>query len=536
MIDRGFRGAGAKTAALIAGAAALLFLILGARFAQAQNVWIDESTQLLGSGLPLGRLFSWLAGRFEPLGVPGDRMPPVSYIADALCGRTLCGTVTAYRLLHALIAAAGVGGLVLLVARRYGWIGAVASGAFLALAPQMLTTGVEIRAYPIFFAVTVLQLWLLYRLIDSAPLSPPRLLAFALAGVLAIYTHFFGVISSSALFTGLIAARARNWGDLIRIGSAWAIVLLSAAGIAPFVMGATAISTGVENGGAPGLGDIATYLLRVIGHSSMMLHPWLTAIFGVGLATLLALGLLSQARLAAAEPRATAEPAFAVGVALIAGVGVTILAAFVIHGFNPLKPSYSIWTVPLIALLAGAGAARIDALSPLAWLAAAAMVAAIVPLTITFERHADWFVHGPERAIAAEVGDAPERTAIVYLGDDWAYAYFPMIYRYQGRLGQYRIDAQGALHAIGAGGDPAPGPIPMATLRRYDRLLLVSIALRSYRELHAYEQGYLGPVDTQPIGGDVLGAGAGAWISAKAVISPGLYWLRMTRLQRTDTP
>ncbi|WP_174273812.1 glycosyltransferase family 39 protein, partial [Sphingomonas bacterium] len=276
----------------IAIVAALIFILLAGYFATLQNVWVDESTQLLGSALPPGRMIAWLAGHPEPLGVPPDRMPPVSYAIDALCGRSLCGTVLGFRLLHMAIAAAAIAALVLLAAWRYGWLSAVVAGALLTLTPQMVQTGVEIRAYPLFFAATILQIILLYRLIEREPLSSGGLIAFALAGVLAIYTHFFGVISSSALFSGLIAARARSRREALWIGGAWALVLLSAVGIAPFVMGASAISQGVENGGPPTPAAIATFLLRIIGHSSMMLHPALVAIFCLALGLLLLIAAL----------------------------------------------------------------------------------------------------------------------------------------------------------------------------------------------------------------------------------------------------
>uniref|UniRef100_UPI0015751256 hypothetical protein n=1 Tax=Sphingomonas bacterium TaxID=1895847 RepID=UPI0015751256 len=162
------------------------------------------------------------------------------------------------------------------------------------------------------------------------------------------------------------------------------------------------------------------------------------------------------------------------------------------------------------------------------------MIAALVPMTAVFVTHADWFVHGPEREVAAQVEDQPGRTAIVYLDAGWAYAYYPLVYRYRGALAQYMLSADGVLHAIGAGGNPATPPISFAELRRRDRLLLVSIQPRTYQALRARAEGYLDPVDTQPPSGGSLGAAAGAWNVADAIVRPGIYWLRLTRLQRTD--
>ena len=86
----------------------LLFLLLGIHFARAQNLWIDESTQLSGSRLPLATMVGWLTGHGPGLGVPPDRMPPISYLVDALVWTSGCSTDLCFRLVHLAAAAAGL--------------------------------------------------------------------------------------------------------------------------------------------------------------------------------------------------------------------------------------------------------------------------------------------------------------------------------------------------------------------------------------------------------------------------------------------
>ncbi|WP_150122029.1 hypothetical protein, partial [Sulfitobacter sp. HI0129] len=66
--------------ALLALATCALFVAMAGLFALRQSIWIDETTQLSGLALDFRTQLAWLAGSSDVnLGVPPDRMPPLSY-------------------------------------------------------------------------------------------------------------------------------------------------------------------------------------------------------------------------------------------------------------------------------------------------------------------------------------------------------------------------------------------------------------------------------------------------------------------------
>lgn len=526
---------GRPSAAIVTAICCLIFFACGVEFALAQNLWIDESTQLSGATLGLGRLFTWLTGVREPsFGVPPDRMPPISYLIDAACYRTVCGAPIAWRILHLLFATAGVGVATGLVARRHGAVAGLVTGLLLALSPKLTELGVEIRAYPIFFAVTCVQIALLFRLIAAERVTPKGLGLFLLLGLASAYTHFFGLVSSMALFTGLFAARARTVREAGWIAGAAVLLAVLCVGLAPFIMTASAISKN-EVQTDHSLHGLVAYFLRLAGHPANVLSPIGAALFFGPLLGLLAVAAVRIVRGFAGEGAAyRRDPIVALAVALASGLVVTLLAAFVVKGFNPLKPTYSLWVLPVLAVLLGGlcgqgGPARLTQIArglALLMLLGSAWGEAIMV------RHAGWFVHGPSSAIRDVVGGDPADTAIVYQGD-WGYGFFPTYYYYHQALDQWLIAPDGQLQKIGLGGAPAAAdPAPLASKRR---IVLVRITLRDYHDLRALQAR--GP---DRAGGNgaapALPADQPAFnhLSATQRISlPGLYWTDIATFERT---
>lgn len=467
----------------------LLFLAFGFHFGAIQNVWIDESTQLSGATLPLGRLIAWLSGTREAsFGVPADRMPPISYLIDAACYRTVCTAPVAWRMLHLLIAAGGLAAATWAVARRYGGTAGLVAGLFLALSPKLTEMGVEIRAYPIFFAITCLQIAMLLRLVDAERLRARSIGLFLLLGVASAYTHFFGLVSSMALFTGLFAARATTIREAIAIAAAAVVLVVLCLGLAPFVMTASAISRDVVQTDRSGHG-LALYVLRLVGHPANVVPQIGAAFFFVPLAGLIVVAAIRIVRgFGASGLDYRRDALVALAVTLASGIAVTLLAAFVVKGFNPLKPSYSLWVLPVLAALLGAlwaqGAeGRLDRITQgLAIL----MLLGAATGELFLMRHPGWFVHGPSSAIRAAVGDDPADTAVVYQGE-WAYGFFPIYYYYHAGLDQWLVTPDGQLQKIGLGGDPAAAdPAPLAAKRR---IVLARITLRDYHDLRVLRAG-----------------------------------------------
>ncbi len=513
----------------IAPALLLVVLVYAAGaglFAQAQNVWIDETTQLSGATLAPGTLLAWLTGATKiPFGVPPDRMPPVSYFIDAL-GWQLWGTnPLAFRIYHAVIAGAGLGLLVLATARRFGTQAALITGLVLALSPKLIDTAVEIRAYPIFFALSCAQLALLVR--GDVAARPGRLALFLLLSLVSAYNHFFGVVASSAFFIAVFID-APDVRSAVRAVAGYALVLLCCIGLKPFISGAAAISS-LTQSATPGAGDIASFLVQLLGSGSLMVNPVIAVLYfgGVGLLVLLgAIGLGSVVLRRGVAARH--EPALGIALALAAGIVVSIGAAFLLKGFNALSPRYSIWMLPGVALLIGlAGAGKIVPRGGIAALARAIGLALLAIGALwgasLFLKRVDWFVHGPSRAIETMIADADGPVALVHVGTGWPWGYFPLYWHHRDGLTQWLLTPDGkAVIRIGRGGDAKGSPQPLTALAGQQQLLVSRIDLLDFNDLRALQSAGRGEPREQTLELAPSLAAAG-WRGGKAIYRPGNY-------------
>lgn len=507
-----------------------LFVVGGVVFARAQNVWVDETTQLSGISLPLGRMIAWLTGAREPaLGVPPDRMPPISYIVDAAFWRLWGDNLFAFRMLHLAIAVAGLAVLLDAVRFRIGVAAMVVAGLLLTLLPKLTDQVVEIRSYTMLFALSCGQVAMVLRRRDKAGWS--WIVAFAALGLISSYTHFFGVVATSAFFVALFVA-SESRAAALRIIAVYAALLLLWAGLIPFVTGAASASAALDRADMS-LGGVVTYLLKLIGHSANLL-TWQGAALLFGGALLLAAmtlaGLAWQARREGDAVRR--DPVVILVVALIAGLGATLAAGLVVIGFNPTKPSYSVWMIPVIATVIGAAFAK-----PLPGrIAAGARVLAAAIMLIgaawgqwDFLSRADWFAHGPEVALSRAVTSAGPRTAVVYIGPAWAFGYYPQYWRRRDALDQWLLadDGQG-VHRIARGGDPSGPAQPLATLDRYDAIVVARIDLSSYRDFRSKVSG------TAIAEGAIVDQGFPDrhWSAGQAVATPGFIALTTQTIVR----
>lgn len=523
----------AKLAALMSVLAVFFFSTI-LYFARIQTVWIDETTQLRGSHLPIGRLISWLSGSPMQLGVPPDRMPPISYLVDKAYLQLGFTGEFPLRLLHASLYTVGVAVLLWVIGRRWGLLAALVAGLLLTGTPQVVNTAVEIRAYPLFLGLTAVAVAQFIRLFDTPALDIGRLALFTIVAALLGYVHFFGLVAASALYCGLVVARARSRRELLFTCGSWGITLLAAAGLAPFIAASHGLSDGrpaVATRVSPR--EIALYFTRLIGHPAMDLFPPALGLFLLGMAGLMLLALI---RMRASLPRplrsAPADPAAGLTVAITAGLVATLVAALFASGFDALKASYSIWLVaPLAALVASALA--YDKVRRVAVALVAPLLVGIVVMQVLFVAHAGWFVQSPEDVLRQVVGSNDQDVAIIYVGDEWAFGYFPMVYRYNG-LSQYRLDAGGKIHMIQSGGSVSKQPISANSLRGYSRLLLVSIQTRTYQDMRQLLNTDGGGA-TRTLPEADLPAFAD-WRASRTVERPGLYQLRVTPLQRVPAP
>jgi 4-amino-4-deoxy-L-arabinose transferase-like glycosyltransferase len=465
----------------------IIFLFSAYWFARAQNIWVDETTQLSGITLGPRQLIAWLSGNYHPpFGVPADRMPPVSYFIDMLGWRLWGDNELAFRLYHAAITAGGIVILMAALARRYSLRAALIAGLLLALSPRLVATAVEIRAYPILLALSCAQVSLLIR--GDVANNARRLTLFLILGLLSGYTHFFGLIATSA-YTAAVFIDSRDWKSAARVVAGYILLLALWAGLAPFVSGASSISDADAVNGTS-LSDIVAFLAQILISNATMVDPIVAGVCIAGAALLILLGTVGLGLKATSVGLAIRhEPAIGLAIALASGIAVTVLAGLLVAHFNALAPRYSIWMLPpLIVLLALAADGVASAPGRVASLARSVgggflLVGSLAAASL-FLMRADWYVHGPSRTLETMVDRATKPVAILHIGDTWAWGYFPLYRTHRDALPQWLLTADGqSAIRITRGGDASGQPVPLSTLSNQMTLVASHVELKSYDDL-----------------------------------------------------
>jgi len=434
------------------------FLGAAGYFAGLQALWVDETTQLSGLALPLSEQLSWLLHRTDPgLGVPPDRMPPISYWLGSLWGAVFGLTETSLRWfgIACILAAAPA---LYLAGRR---VGGAASGRFMLAsalwAPGIIAQAVEIRAYPPFFAFAAWATCLFASLVFDTRNRSARwgkLIALGAVVVLATYTHFFGIVFGACLFAALLADRLATRGPVLPVLAVGTGTALICAGVAPFALAAVALSSDAAAAAAPrSLGETlsasARLAVRTFAHSSHFIHLAVATLLAAGLVGLFALSVTMPARtkrLILLAPLLVAFP-------VLAGLNL------VISGFDVLAVHYNIWMVPIAALFLSAPlAAETNSWhGRLARSSAALVVAAQLAATTLFVLSASYFTHGPGEWVADTI-DEPARTLVIHdPNGPWAHVYFPIHF----------LHGSGVTHILAVPGAPqritAEGLSPLRT-------------------------------------------------------------------------
>jgi hypothetical protein len=403
---------------LASGCVGVIALFVGsaALFLPHQSIWIDESTQL--SGLTLGpvEVARWLVdARRQDFGVPGDRMPPLSYWLGGAWAQLFGLTETSLRW-FGIVCAAPAAGLVFLTAyRTFGPLPAWAAGLFFALSPNVCCTAVDIRAYPLFLLTSAAALYCFMRLVtDVEGGRQGTWAALAIWIVLGIYVHFFGVVLAGALLLALLVERLYRKQSVAPVLVIGVAVAFCAAGIIPFILGSVTLSGG---GGErrDRVYEVVQLLYRLVAHGTMRVYGAAESSALLGAAALGIIGFLLPA---------TKRGAYLALVgSLAAGLGVSIAANFVLSAFTAAKVSYATWAVPgvCVALAAGLSVER-------RWLRSLAGAAAVLLLAgesagvAQLWTHGEYFAHGPHKPLQALLGELDiSRTAVMHDGQSDTY-------------------------------------------------------------------------------------------------------------------
>jgi hypothetical protein len=447
-------------AALVAAAVAV-FAVLAGAFAAHQAIWVDETTQLSGLTLPPGQQFAWLAGRIDPgFGVPPDRMPPLGYVAGTLWAMLFGLGEAQMRWLGIVLVAAAAPALYLSGRRAGGVAGGVLVLALVLLSGNVIVNAVEIRAYALFFCLAAWAVHFLVAIVlsDEPALERHRILLMAVFLLLAVHTHFFGVVAACCLFAALLADRLLRRRSLRMVWIGAAYVAVAGLGILPFVQAAVAVSadaTAAGGGAAEAARGMARLVWRLVVHPvQLAATPAMLVYLGAlgVLAVLLALRILGRDAGGAGDGSRRAALVLVLPVVLaVAGLGASSL---VVRGFDVLAPHYNIWLLPLPAIVL-AMALRPGRGGRFARVAAAVAVIGLIPGAATLLRTPALYSHGPGEWLAAQLGEVPEATILIHdAGGVWGQAYFPVHFLTGGRAEQW-LDEGGRLSRIRPGGlDP----------------------------------------------------------------------------------
>lgn len=426
------------------------FAGLAIAFARTQAIWIDETTQMSGLGLPWGAQFDWLKGGENPIpGVPPDRMPPLSYwlgkLWSAVFGLSemsmrsfgifamICGAPAIF------MAARDIGG------RKAGPFLPALVLAMIYLAPGMIVQAGEIRAYPLYFAFAAWALFAYLRALIH-PKAGKWLIMLAVFCLAAGYTHFFGTVMAGLMWLSLLIIRLARGEAALPVLLGGVVTALLFAGLIPFVMAAISLSSGADPQ-APGLAEVirdsARMATRLWLHGVHLSSPAIAGAALLGMAALVVVALLN---LGQAGP---------VGIGLLLPVVLAMLVLPLLRlgigGFDVLAPHYNLWLVPVFTLFAATGLVAVR-LQNVALGATLLLIAAHLVADARLIRYSETYAHGPGEWIAAAISD-PAQTIVIHDGTGtWGHAYFPLYFLTAGKLTQVLRDGNGAEQLLFPGG------------------------------------------------------------------------------------
>lgn len=418
-----------------------LFVASAASFLRFQSIWIDETTQMSGLALGFGRLFPWLMGQGPDLGVPPDRMPPLSYLLGMLWGGVGSMSETSMRWFGVCCSVVGVLATALAARRAVGPLAALVAAVLLLLSPTLLAYAPEIRAYPLLFMFAASATYAFIRALQADEGDRTRWLAGVTAAlVLTTYTHYFGVVLAAALLTALLVDAVRFRKPVPPVLLAGAAVAVLSAGIVPFVAAAVQLS------GGPAQPIVFTDVVvrasklvyRLYGHPALANSTAMTAVASAGFGLLLLGSVLAARRMGAA--------CAGLLVAAVVGLAIVVGAAFATRTFDTLAPQYNLWLLPIVVVLLSRGAVGLTGWrSALGAVGLALLVAGCGYAVLQIHARPGVYAHGPQRQIIALL-DAlgPSQVDIVYEtagGATPGHLFFPFRYHYGTALPQYKAES-----------------------------------------------------------------------------------------------
>jgi uncharacterized membrane protein len=425
--------------------AASLFLSLS--FMSRQVIHMDETTQLSGASLPPLEMLRWLAGENPSrFGVPSDRMPPLFYLLQQAWVLIFGTSIIAYRAFSLVSAFSGLLLFTSIVRRISPGIWGLGVLAILALSMNYVQYSVVIRPYPLFFTLGCAGCFTLMRYCDERGTKHETrwLMAVTAIGIIAAYTHFYGVIMFCAMQAALallaLWERRSIWPHVIAV----MLSAVVATALYPFFFASLEVKTSIPHAR---IAEFPKLIYRMVASRAAAVYAPVQVALLAGIASAV---LLSFIQLFGNTPRASRQidntTAFRLVAFIVTGLSfaVSLVAAAIIKGFNVLEPHYHVWLFPYVYTLLLSPHVNISKLSSrLQATGVALALAATLASAFIFYRNMNVFVSGPSGALQAVVIKLPQGTPVIYDNtqeSSWHFSTYPIRYVYQGKVRQYLFD------------------------------------------------------------------------------------------------
>lgn len=490
--ERGKRRPIWQSAGLILGLALTMACTVGnaAMFLPRQSLWGDEAAQMYGVSLGPRRVIDWL---FDPMSVNstyGDRNPPLSYWLQ--WGWSCLFGSTERSLRWCGVACSGLAaGLVFGASyRAHGLLPAFAVGLLFAFSPNICYRAVDIRTYPLFLLTSAGAFYALVGVLVSSGRSKAAWVSLTVWLLLAMYTHFFGVMLAGATLVALFFWAVRRREGLLLVLVVGGIVVCCAAGLVPFIQGALSTTVPDEDTrlSSDRTWEVLQLFYRLIYFPTMLIYPVWAVLTLSAAAVLLVLGFFPD-REGSLVSEVTRH-------FLVAGLTVAVLANYLVSTFNAASPFYNTWALPGFFVLLGAGlAAQKEELGKASssWVRWASFTATVLLLSCEafaskeLWEYGEYYAHSSYQRIQVVLDLLPvSETAVVYESDvdPWMLLYLPVHFAAQGKIHQYVTDESSSSLRRG---DRMDVPIPDASqLEAYRYVVLVRTRNQGGREL-AYQ-------------------------------------------------
>ncbi len=338
-------------AAMLRGYAGKIWLITGAGLVARlallayQPLWRDEAFTALAVQRPLGSMLDV---------VRNDSAPPLFYLVERLFA-VVSTSPAVLRLFPVLLGTAAIPLLAALGRRIAGDAGGVWSAVIGAIAPALFVASLDARMYILATTLVLASTLCLLRALERP--SAVRWALYALTSILAVYTVYFALFAVFAQVITVAVLHRRRLRAVVIVGALGLATLVS---LVPWLIAARAqLSHSTGAFWVPSLSVTSLFGGLEQFFTGPPLNTWVT-----GFALLRALelagdvaGCLALAALLVNRKRLTAagaDTAAFVGLAVVVGVGVMLLASF----YHPLEDGKYLSTAwaPAYALL-GAGVA-----------------------------------------------------------------------------------------------------------------------------------------------------------------------------------